>query len=171
MDYKKANQLNMNTYMLSSYIEDNTKGVGRVLGARILNSINDFVETIVVEVPLEIEDTPPEIEDVVEDDDNYECEECGEMVIYKNIPQDECWCISYGCMDMSFCKECYKNNVVEEKEETPLERVERRRNEFKLLKEKVKFKSNYERICNIGLTNRVLTTEEINEILIKRGII
>jgi hypothetical protein len=121
MDYKKANQLNMNTYMLSSYIEDNTKGVGRVLGARILSSINDFVETIVVEVPLEIEDTLLEIEDVVE--------------------------------------------------ETPLERVERRRNEFKLLKEKVKFKSNYERICNIGLTNRVLTTEEINDALIKRGII
>ena len=106
--------------MLSSYIEDNTRGVGRVLGARILNSINDFVETIVVEVPLEIEDEPLQIENVVE---------------------------------------------------TPLQRLERRRNEFKLLKEKVKFKSNYERICNIGLTNRVLTTEEINEILIKRGII
>jgi hypothetical protein len=149
MDYKKANQLNMNTYMLSSYIEDNTKGVGRVLGARILSSINDFVETIVVEVPLEIEDTPLEIEDVVE--------------------------------------------------ETPLERVERRRNEFKLLKEKVKLKSNILEVIIIqkawrsfwsyhynlygdmienqierereGLTNRVLTTEEINDALIKRGII
>ena len=108
--------------MLSNYIQDNTKGVGSVLGARIFNSINDFVETIVVvDEPLQIEDETLQIENVVE--------------------------------------------------ETPLERVERRRNEFKLLKEKVKFKSNYERICNIGLTNRVLTTEEINEILIKRGII
>ena len=144
--------MNMNTYMLSSYIQDNTKGVGAVLGARILSSINDFVETLVVEVPLEIEDESLQIED-----------------------------------------------VVEEKEETPLERQQRRRNEFKLLKEKVKLKSNILEVIIIqkawrsfwsyhynlygdmienqrerereGLTNRVLTTEEINDALIKRGII
>ena len=64
---------------------------------------------------------------------------------------------------------------IEIRTESLLERIEKRRVKFQLLKEKVKekvkFKSNFERICNIGLTNKVLTTDEITNILFKRGII
>ena len=34
-------------------------------------------------------------------------------MIYAEIPDDEDWSLSYGCMDMAFCKDCYERNKAE----------------------------------------------------------
>ena len=48
-----------------------------------------------------------------EDNENYECEECGIEVIAADIPEDESWCLAYGCLSMAFCKPCYERSWAE----------------------------------------------------------
>ena len=50
------------------------------------------------------------------EDEDYECEECGIRVIAAEIPEDESWCIAYGCLSMAFCKPCYERSWAEHPE-------------------------------------------------------
>ena len=50
------------------------------------------------------------------ENEDYECEECGVQVIAADIPENECREIAYGCLSMAFCKPCYERSWAEHPE-------------------------------------------------------
>ena len=50
------------------------------------------------------------------ENEDYECEECGVSVIAADIPENECREIAYGCLSMAFCKPCYERSWAEHPE-------------------------------------------------------